>query len=233
MKKLLAGAATAFAVAAMSTTASAQVTYLEYEQVSHPDHMYHIYLSESHGDSSPAFSKVTAAFTLKGKVNPDCSIFLGSGGDGVQNQTKTIDFGTIGVKTGNSESVNNAFDMVGQAEAYADSSTAGCNTNNKIEIVKDDVRGLVNAAAGGYDSDAFQAELPYTVEARWTGVDSQTGPEQGTGKMLLVGLSDPSKDILQGAWRSRMYLKFNIPVADKALVAGNYTGKTTLTLSAE
>ena len=71
------------------------------------------------------------------------------------------------------------------------------------------------------------------MEARWTGVDSQTGPEQGTGKMLLVGLSDPSKDILQGAWRSRMYLKFNIPVADKALVAGNYTGKTTLTLSAE
>src|SRR3546814_18661104 len=57
------------------------------------------------------------------------------------------------------ENVNSAFEMVGPAEANIDSLTAGCNTNNVVEINKNDIRGLVNLNPGGYDTDEFQANI--------------------------------------------------------------------------
>src|SRR3546814_11075744 len=68
------------------------------------------------------------------------------------------------------ENVNSAFEMVGPAEANIDSLTAGCNTNNVVEINKNDIRGLVNLNPGGYDTDEFQANIPSAVTAPWTGV---------------------------------------------------------------
>src|SRR3546814_9036915 len=37
-----------------------------------------------------------------------------------------------------------------------------------LPIYKDDIRGLVNLAPGGYDTDEFQANIPYEVTASWT-----------------------------------------------------------------
>src|SRR3546814_4285413 len=94
---------------------------------------------------------------------------------------RNIDFGVIGVRTGDNENVNSAFEMVGPAEANIDSLTAGCNTNNVVEINKNDIRGLVNLNPGGYDTDEFQANIPYAVTASWTGVALNaptTGPPQ-------------------------------------------------------
>lgn len=231
MKKLLAGAATVLAVAAMSTTASAQ-GYLEREGNGNPGPGYSIYLWEAHGDTQVAQTEITAAFTLTGTVNKDCSYFLGAAGDASPNQTKSINLGVIGVKTGNNESVNNAFDMVGQAEADVDSTTAGCNTNNTITIEKDDVLGLVNSTPGGYDNTAFQANLPYIVEARWSGANSLSGPTAPVGEGLWIQAGEKIASKPQGAWRSRLLVNFKVPVADKALVAGQYTGTTTVTLKA-
>src|SRR3546814_12987079 len=86
-----------------------------------------------------------------------------------------IDFGVIGVRTGNNENVNQAFDMVGPATAEIETLTAGCNFNNEVEIVKNDVDGLVNNSATDYDSDEFQANIPYSVTAAWPGGPAASG----------------------------------------------------------
>ncbi len=84
-------------------------------------------------------------FNLSGRVNKDCSFYSGNNAG-----ARNIDFGVIGVRTGDNENVNNAFEMVGPAEADIDTLTAGCNFNNEVEITKSNVNGMVNAAAGGY-----------------------------------------------------------------------------------
>src|SRR3546814_7257037 len=112
-----------------------------------------------------------------------------------------IDFGVIGVRTGNNENVNQAFDMVGPATAEIETLTAGCNFNNEVEIVKNDVDGLVNNSATDYDSDEFQANIPYSVTAAWTGVPAGSGAAPGQAQTLTVGLSDDEEVLQQGAWR--------------------------------
>src|SRR3546814_12748323 len=73
---------------------------------------------------------------------PDNTLFRSYAGN--NSNARNIDFGVIGVRTGDNENVNSAFEMVGPAEANIDSLTAGCNTNNVVEINKNDIRGLVN-----------------------------------------------------------------------------------------
>ena len=181
------------------------------------------------GNSQPTTPTVSVAFTLTGKVNPDCSFYAGNN-DGARN----IDFGVIGVRTGNNENVNDAFEMVGPAAATIQTLTAGCNFNNEVKIAKDNVDGMVNSAAAGtgYDSNQFQANIPYSVRANWTGV-AQGAKTIGTGQTLAVAANQLSNNIQQGAWRSAMSINIVAErISDKGLVAGDYTGTTTLTLRA-
>ncbi|RYY22440.1 MAG: hypothetical protein EOP62_23155 [Sphingomonadales bacterium] len=183
--------------------------------------------ADAPADSETATRRVNVVFRLSGRVNKDCSFYAGN-----DNGARDIDFGVIGVRTGNNENVNQAFDMVGPATAEIETLTAGCNFNNEVEIVKSSVNGLVNEGASDYDSDEFQANIPYRVTASWTGVDAGAGASAGEGQTLTVALNDDEASVLQGAWRSDMTINFNAPVASKALVAGRYTGTTRLTLRA-
>ena len=183
--------------------------------------------ADAPGDSETATPTVNVEFSLSGTVNRDCSFYAGN-----NSNARNIDFGVIGVRTGDNENVNSAFEMVGPAEANIDSLTAGCNTNNVVEINKDDIRGLVNLAPGGYDTDEFQANIPYEVTASWTGValNAQT---TGSAQTLNVPTTGNAGQKQQGAWRSRMDIDIVAPaVTNKGLVAGDYTGTTTLTLRA-
>ena len=183
--------------------------------------------ADAPADSETATPTVNVEFSLSGTVNRDCSFYAGN-----NSNARNIDFGVIGVRTGDNENVNSAFEMVGPAEANIDTLTAGCNTNNVVEINKDDIRGLVNLAPGGYDTDEFQANIPYEVTASWTGValNAQT---TGTPQSLNVPTTGNAGQKQQGAWRSRMDIDIVAPaVTNKGLVAGDYTGTTTLTLRA-
>jgi hypothetical protein len=179
------------------------------------------------GDTATAQTRIDVVFSLSGRVNRDCSFYQGNNAS-----ARNIDFGVIGVRTGDNENVNSAFEMVGPAVASIETLTAGCNTNNVVEINKNDVRGLVNNNPGGYDTDEFQANIPYSVQARWTGValNAQTA---GTRQTLTVPTSGNAGQLQQGAWRSDMEIDITAPaIADKGLVAGSYTGTTTVTLRA-
>jgi len=184
-------------------------------------------VADAPSDSETATRTVTTTFNLTGSVNKDCSFYAGNNASATN-----IDFGVIGVRTGNNENVNSAFEMVGPAFANIETLTAGCNFNNEVSITKNNVNGLVNSAAGGYDTDEFQANIPYSVTAAWTGVPVNT-VTSGTGQSLDVSTSQLGNTIQQGAWRSNMTINFNAPaITNKGLVAGNYSGSTTLVLSA-
>jgi hypothetical protein len=179
------------------------------------------------GDSATALNRIDVEFKLTGTVNKDCSFYAGN-----DSTARNIDFGTIGIRTGDNENVNAAFTMVGNAEANIETLTAGCNTNNVVEINKDDIRGLVNLNPGGYDTNEFQANIPYRVQARWTGV-AQNAQVAGTQQTLTVATTANAGQLAQGAWRSDLELDIVAPaVTGKGLVAGTYAGKTTVTLRA-
>ncbi len=184
-------------------------------------------VADAPSDSETATPTVTTTFQLSGSVNKDCSFYAGNNASATN-----IDFGVIGVRTGNNENVNSAFEMVGPAIANIETLTAGCNFNNDVTITKSSTLGLVNNAAGGYDTDEFQANIPYTVTASWTGV-AQNSVGAGGGRSLVVGDGDLTGVANEGAWRSAMDINFTASaITNKGLVAGNYTGSTTLTLSA-
>ncbi|WP_439568818.1 hypothetical protein [Sphingopyxis sp.] len=184
--------------------------------------------ADAPSDSETATPTVDVVFTLSGSVNKDCSFYSGNNANATN-----ISFGVIGVRTGNNENVNSAFEMVGPAVADIDTLTAGCNFNNEVVITKNNgTQGLVNSAAGGYDTDEFQANIPYSVNAAWTGVAVNT-VGAGTAQSLNVSTSQNNGTKQQGAWRSNMAIDIVAPaITNKGLVAGNYSGTTTLTLRA-
>ncbi|WP_129792795.1 hypothetical protein [Sphingosinicella sp. CPCC 101087] len=183
--------------------------------------------ADAPSDSVPATPVVNVAFNLSGSVNKDCSFYSGNNA-----AARNIDFGVIGVRTGNNENVSDAFEMVGPAEAEIESLTAGCNFNNTVTLAKANGNaGMVNAAPGGYDSDEFQANIPYRVEASWTGIAANT-VGSGTSQSLNVATNAANAAITQGAWRSDFELEIEAPVAQRALVAGDYSDTLTLTLAA-
>lgn len=183
--------------------------------------------ADAPADSEVATRTVTVEFTLTGLVNQDCSFYAGNNANATN-----IDFGVIGVRTGDNENVNNAFEMVGPAEANIETLTAGCNFNNRVSITKDNVLGLVNQNPGGYDTNEFQANIPYSVTANWTGV-AQDAVATGTVQTLDVATNVASNELTQGAWRSDMQINITAPaITSNGLVAGAYTGTTTLVLQA-
>jgi len=246
MKKILSGAVAAIAL--IATPAVAQTNQLHYNlggvQVTNPNAGGILAAELTMGltgigtrysavagalpNSDPATPTVDVVFSLSGSVSKDCSFYSGNNANATN-----ISFGTIGVRTGNNENVNSAFEMVGPAVASVKTLTAGCNFNNEVVITKNNgSSGLVNAAAGGYDTDEFQAHIPYSVNASWTGV-TLNSVAAGTGQSLNVTTTQNSGQKQQGAWRSNMDIDFVAPaITNKGLVAGNYSGTTTLTLRA-
>lgn len=260
MKKILSGTVAAIAIVAIATPAAAQTNERHYASAplgltaTNPSTAPNLFFglpilpsdqaiaegvvalglgtrytaqASASDDTETATRRVNVVFRLSGRVNKDCSFYAGN-----DNSARDIDFGVIGVRTGNNENVNQAFDMAGPATARVETLTAGCNFNNEVEIVKSSTQGLVNEGASDYDSDEFQANIPYRVTASWTGVDVGSGAAAGEGQTLVVGLNDSDDSVQQGAWRSDMTINFVAPVAPKALVAGRYTGTTRLTLRA-
>jgi hypothetical protein len=177
-------------------------------------------------NTNDATPSVTTTFTLSGTVTPDCSFYAGNG-SGATN----LNFGQIGVRTGNNENVSSAFDMRAPAVAIVNTATAGCNFNNEVYLEKSSAQGMVNAAVGlDYDNTQFQANIPYSVKASWVGVNAGAGSSNGGPKDLEVSTTGVNATKAQGAWRSGMTLVFTAPAADNALVAGSYSGTTKLVL---
>lgn len=184
--------------------------------------------ADAPGNTETATPRVDVSFKLTGTVQKDCSFYAGNNANATN-----IDFGVIGVRTGNNENVNAAFDMVGPAVAAINSLTAGCNFNNLVTVQKTNgAAGMKNNASGGYDSNQFQANLPYEVNASWTGTTNQSGPQAGSPQTLNVSTSEGIDQLAQGAWRSDMDINVLVPVATNALVAGNYEDTMILTLQA-
>lgn len=181
-------------------------------------------------DTENATPTVSNAFTLTGSVNKDCSFYAGNDAS-----ARNIDFGTIGVRTGDAENVNSAFEMAGPLEAQIQTLTAGCNFNNEVTIAKGNQFGdgmnLVGNP-GGFDSSQFQTNIPYEVTASWTGVPLNF-IGTGSAQNLHVALNQAANTLQQGAWRSSMTIDVNAPaITGRGLVAGTYQDTMTVTLSA-
>lgn len=173
---------------------------------------------------------VSNTFTLTGSVSKDCSFYAGN-----TNAGRTLNFGVIGVKTGNNENVGAAFEMAGPLSANIETLTAGCNFNNEVVISKGNQFGdgmNLQGNPGGFDVTQFQSNIPYSVTATWSGValDAVT---QGTPQSLVVASNAASGTKQQGAWRSAMNIAINAPaITNRGLVAGTYQDTLTVRLSA-
>lgn len=166
-----------------------------------------------------------ATFSLTGNVTEDCAFYTGT------SNALSFDFGQIGVYVSDNTGPAAAFTMVAPASMNFDTNLAGCNTPNQISISKNDIRGLVNVAGGGYDTNVFQANLPYKIDAKYTAANG-VASGQGTLQTLTVGTAANAAQASHGAWKSNMDLEVTIPQANLALLAGNYSGNFTVTIAA-
>lgn len=179
----------------------------------------------SAGNNGTAATSDGATFTLKGAVSTDCAYYTG-------NASTTIDFGTIGIYASDNTGPANAFDMTAPANVSIDTNLAGCNTSNTVTVSKNDIRGLVNNSGAGYDSNVFQANLPYSVQGNYTAGAVGSAAAATNGNWINLGLNANSTSASHGAWKSAMSLDVNIPVPTKSLLAGNYEGQLTVNIAA-
>ena len=166
-----------------------------------------------------------ATFTLKGAVSTDCAYYTG-------NASTTIDFGTIGIYASDDTGPANAFDMTAPANVTIDTNLAGCNTSNTVTVSKNDIRGLVNNSGVGYDSNVFQASLPYSVTGSYTAGAVGSTAAATNGNWINLASNANSTSASHGAWKSAMALNVNIPVPSKSLLAGAYEGQLTVNIQA-
>lgn len=179
----------------------------------------------SAGNIGTASNQDGATFTLKGAVTTDCVYYTG-------NSSTTIDFGTIGIYASENAGPAAAFDMTAPANVSIDTNLAGCNTSNNVTVTKSNVNGLVNASTAGYDSNVFQANLPYNVTGIYTAGAVGATAAATNGNWINVGNGALSDTKAHGAWKSAMSLKVNIPVPSKSLLAGSYDGTLTVNIAA-
>lgn len=177
------------------------------------------------GDIGTAVEEDGATFSMSGTVSTDCAFYTGS------SNSLSFDFGQIGVYVSDNTGPAAAFTMVAPAAMNFDTNLAGCNTANTVSISKNDIRGLVNNSGGGYDSNVFQANLPYIVAATYTAaaVNTVAGGSQQT---LTVAANANANQRTHGAWKSNMDIEVTIPQASQALLAGQYNGNFTVTIAA-
>ena len=167
-----------------------------------------------------------ATFSLQGTVSTDCAFYTGT------SNSLSFDFGQIGIYVSDNTGPAAAFTMVAPAAMNFDTNLAGCNTANTVSISKNDIRGMVNTTGGGYDTDVFQANLPYIVTASYTAPSTNT-VTGGSPQQLTVGAAaNAAQSAQHGAWKSNMDIEVSIPQADLALLAGSYSGNFTVTVAA-
>jgi hypothetical protein len=177
-------------------------------------------------DTTTATPDVTNTFTLTGTVAKDCSYYGGP------SPSHTIPLGAIGVKNGDTETSTTAFNQASTFNMDISSSSAGCNFNNTVTISKN-AQGLVNAAAGGYDSNQFTANIPYKINGGLTGTTNTSGPAAGTFVPIVLNDGDATKQVHLGAWRSNLNMGLVFTAQSKGLVAGNYTDTITVELAVD
>ena len=167
-----------------------------------------------------------ATFSLQGRVSTDCAFYTGT------SNSLSFDFGQIGIYVSDNTGPAAAFTMVAPAAMNFDTNLAGCNTANTVSISKNNIGGMVNTTGGGYDTDVFQANLPYIVTASYTAPSTNT-VTGGSPQQLTVGAAaNAAQSAQHGAWKSNMDIEVSIPQADLALLAGSYSGNFTVTVAA-
>lgn len=178
-------------------------------------------------DASANANKQT--FTLTGTVNKDCS-FYGGG-----QSAHTINLNTIGIRTQSTDNVSQAFNQAHDITANFNTATAGCNTNNTVEISTQNHGKLLNSQPGAYDQTQFTANIPYSLNATWQGVDAGAG--NGTAHQQQIkwdagaaGAGTGTKT--GGAWRSAFNMDIVAPAQSLGLVSGTYEDTITVTLAA-
>ncbi|MGN6279899.1 MAG: hypothetical protein ACTHM8_14420 [Sphingomonas sp.] len=182
--------------------------------------------SAATGNTESASNNAGGTFTLTGTVDKDCSFYNGSAAGGAH----TINLGTIGVRTGDADNVSIAFNQVADASANVNTATAGCNFNNRVTINKAH-KGLQNNTTSSFDPNQFTNEIPYSVDATWTGV-AQGSSQSGQRELQLSANTSGSQFLDSGAWRSAFNMNIAIPKQSLGLVAGTYTDTITVTLAA-
>ena len=172
---------------------------------------------------------IIAQVTVKGSVLATCSIYgVDSENPGLKD---TMDLGTIGITAGDELTASQLFNMAGPASANVHTQGAGCNAKNSVTVTKS-ANGLVNASPGVYDSNQFQANIPYSADVSFTGRTIAQGTGAGTLQHVNAGLANASGTGNFGAWRSALDLNLTIPaVTGKGLVAGTYQDTVTVTLA--
>lgn len=167
-----------------------------------------------------------ATFTLNGEVSQDCSFYSGA-------IDTNLNFGQIGINTLDNGGVDDAFDMVSAANAQIETNTAGCNTKNEVRITKTNgIAGMKSNYTGSFDGGQFQANLPYKVDASWTGVAAGSGSATASSQSLSVGTGAAGGTKTQGAWKSHFKVNITVPVAEKSLVSGTYSDTLEIELAA-
>ena len=182
-------------------------------------------VGRSYDNTGSASTTAGATFTLKGAVSKDCAYYSG-------NANTTIDFGTIGIYASDNTGPAAAFDMTAPANVSIDTNLAGCNTSNTVSVSKNDIRGLVNNSGVGYDSNVFQANLPYSVTASYTAGAVGSTAAGTTGNWINLAEGANAASATHGAWKSAMSLDVNIPVPTHSLLAGSYEGQLTVSITA-
>ena len=178
-------------------------------------------------DAAPT---LVAQFSLHGSVTKTCAISgVDDFGGGLQGN---VDLGTIGITAGDDQALNTLFTMTGPTNVTLHSDAAGCNYRNNLKVAKDSALGLVNATPGSYDSNQFQANIPYAATAAFTGVADGAGAVAGTAQNVTVNSASLAADSNFGAWRSPLDISVTLPaVTSKGLVGGTYAGTLTVTLA--
>lgn len=179
-------------------------------------------------DDTTTAGNAKAQFTLTGSVAKDCSYFAGDGSTG--DTVHTISLGAIGVRNGDAETTSTLYTMVNGFSEEITSSTAGCNYNNTLKVSKS-AKGLTNTAAGGYDSNQFQANIPYSLNVGLTATTNQSTGAAGDYIAMPVAIDAASNQESLGAWRSRVVMTANVPAPTLGLVAGTYSDTITIELS--
>lgn len=150
------------------------------------------------------------SWRITGYVPADCVLFTGAGNGSEQ----VIDLGEIGIEGQSNLGSDTVFDLRSTIQLTIASGTAGCNTANTMSIMKDNgASGLVNKVPGAFDSDQFQANIPYSIAATF---------DADTVTSLNVPANANGNEIGLGAWRSGFSMVVTAGKPPKGLVAGTY-----------
>lgn len=165
------------------------------------------------GPTGPA----SATFDITANVAADCVLGLTGG--------STVDFGSLGINADESAGVENVFRLASGAHyAGVETNMAGCNAKNTVTLTKGSVNGLLNSSAQGqgYDTNVFQASIPYYVYGAYAAGGYGEVAAQSRAYHVNVQPNQQTGSQAHGAWLSAFGINVTLVAPAKALVAGNY-----------